>query len=201
MEASASSAPTLFESADEWFARAHALLRNALPCRQGCCRCCIGPFPITQLDVIELRRGLSLLPQEQRAAIQAKATQQVAEMEAAYPALRKSPNLDQWDDAALDALVTCFADMPCPALEPDGSCGMYAFRPITCRMMGIPTESDGLVQGACSVQTAIPIIRLPNALREEEDRLAEREAAALTVLEQMRPGLGEEVLLPYGFRP
>jgi hypothetical protein len=36
---------------------------------------------------------------------------------------------------------------------------VYEFRPITCRTMGVPVESDGMVHGACNVQTAVPIIR------------------------------------------
>src|SRR3989442_9799896 len=32
-----------------------------LVCRPGCTQCCIGPFPITQLDAHRLRRGLAEL--------------------------------------------------------------------------------------------------------------------------------------------
>jgi len=65
--------------------------------------------------------------------------------------------------------------------------------------MGIPTEDRGLTHGACEVQTFIPILRLPSALREEEDRLAQEEAASLKTLRQATGSKGEEVFLPYGF--
>jgi hypothetical protein len=32
-----------------------------LVCRPGCTQCCIGPFPISQLDVARLRNGLAML--------------------------------------------------------------------------------------------------------------------------------------------
>jgi len=67
--------------------------------------------------------------------------------------------------------------------------------------MGIPTEDHGLAHGACEVQTFIPILRLPSAFREEEDRLAQEEAASLKTLRQATGSTGEEVFLPYGFLP
>jgi hypothetical protein len=67
--------------------------------------------------------------------------------------------------------------------------------------MGIPTEDRGLTHGACEVQTFIPIVRLPRIFREEEDRLAQEEAATLEALRRTTGSTGEEVLLPYGFLP
>jgi Fe-S-cluster containining protein len=199
--AAPASSLSVFQLADQWFDQARTALQGALPCRHGCSACCIGPFPITQLDVLELQRGLSLLPLEQRRAIENRAAGQVNEIERAYPALRTQPTLDQWKDEAIDRLTARFGDRPCPALQADGSCAVYAFRPITCRMTGIPTETEGLVQGACSVQTAVPVVRVPERLRQQEDAIAEREAEALAVLLHIRPAGGEEVLLPYGFLP
>jgi hypothetical protein len=65
--------------------------------------------------------------------------------------------------------------------------------------MGTPTEDRGLAHGACEVQTFIPIVRLPSAFREEEDRLAQEEAASLETLRRATSSTGEEVFLPYGF--
>ena len=142
-----------------------------------------------------------MLPSEQRQAIEARARQQLDAMAHQYPQLAISPYLGGWDDRVVDDLVTQFADLPCPALEADGSCGVYAYRPVTCRTMGIPTHEQGLVHGACEVQTAVPIIRLSRTLREEEDRLAEKEAAALGDDRSHAAKQGEEVLLQYGFVP
>lgn len=189
----------LFQQAEQWFQRAQAALLGAIPCHRGCCRCCIGIFPITRLDVLELQRGLVTLPKTDRDAIITRAHAQVSALEAVYPALKTAPALDGWDDRTINDMVERFAELPCPALMPDGSCGAYTFRPLTCRTMGIPSESNGVVQGACAVQTAVPVIRLSSSLRVDEDRLAEDEAVSLTILRRVQADAGDELLLPYGF--
>ena len=197
-ESSSLSLP-LFQQADHWFRRASASLLGAIPCCQGCSACCIGLFPITRLDALELQRGLDRLPPLQREAIVARARSQVAVLESAYPILESNSALDSLDDRMIDGLVEQFSDLPCPALGADGRCGVYAFRPLTCRTMGIPTESDGMIQGACSIQTSVPIIRLSPTFRIEENQLAEQEAVHLAILSRAHPDAGDELLLPYGF--
>ena len=201
MRTPASSSPPLplFQQADQWFRRASASLLGALPCRQGCSACCIGLFPITRLDALELRRALDGLPLPQREAIEARAHAQVELLESAYPALKSNPALDRWDDRTIDNVVEEFSNLPCPALSLDGTCDVYASRPVTCRTMGIPNDSGGLVEGACSVQTAVPIVRLSPTFRAEENQLAEQEAVELAILNRARPDDGEEIPLPYGF--
>lgn len=203
MGTSESSFPSLplFQQAEQWFRRASASLLEAIPCCEGCSACCVGLFPITRLDALELQRGLASLSSLRREAIIARARTQVTALESAYPNLQSNPALDSWDDGLIDAMVERYSNVPCPALLSDGTCGVYSFRPITCRTMGIPTESDGTVQGACTVQTAVPIIRLSSALRAEEIQLAENEAAHLAILGRAQPDGGEEILLPYGFLP
>ena len=54
-----------------------------------------------------------------------------------------------------------------------------------------------MVEGACCVQTFVPIVRVSEALRAEEQELATLESAALTA--QGPSAQGEEILLPYAF--
>ena len=189
---------SLHDQATRWFDRAHAALLEALPCRRGCSVCCYGPFAITVLDVVELRQGLASLDPSVRRGLDERARAHVTAFEAAEPRLRESPFLDGWNDADQDALAERFSALPCPALDADRSCLVYAHRPVTCRTMGIPTESGGTVEGACAVQTAVPVVRLSAALREEEDRFAEQEDVALERLRRAVPLAGDEVWLAYG---
>src|SRR5687768_13718578 len=191
----------LFQQAEGWFQRGQAALLESLPCREGCTRCCYGPFAITLLDEIELQHSLQTLPLQTQQDIHTRAQAQVAMMEDAFPRLAQSRYLDQWSEHDVDEVVTRFGDLPCPALSSDGRCQVYAHRPITCRMMGLPIEVNGFTQGACEVQTFIPVIRISEALRQEEDRLAEQEARLIAKQRYMTSSNGEEALLPYGFLP
>ena len=194
-----SSPAPLYQKTDHWFQRASAALLGEVPCKLGCTSCCIGPFPITLLDVHTLREGLDSLQPEHRQRIEQRAIEQTAAMETSFPQLTQSDLIDDWPDQEIDRLVTEFHQHPCPALEEDGRCGIYQHRPLVCRSMGIPIEVHGLAHGACEVQTFIPILRLPSSFREEEDRLAQEEASALEALHQNTGTSGEEVFLPYGF--
>src|SRR5947208_11526166 len=59
-----------------------------LVCRLGCTQCCIGPFPISQLDAIRLQRGLADLDAQdpQRAqTIRRRAAESVARISKDFP--------------------------------------------------------------------------------------------------------------------
>jgi len=193
--------PRLFERTSHWFTRARAALLDEIPCKQGCHRCCIGLFPVTLVDREAIRLGLESLPDERREGIIETARHQADLIAPTAPRLADNPFIDDWSDQDIDRLVERHRDLPCPALQDDGRCGIYACRPLTCRSMGIPSETDGTVQGACEVQTSVPLIRLSRSLRQEEDDLARREAEELTRLKSEKPGEGEELLLPYAFLP
>ena len=192
---------SLHDQASHWFTRARAALLGTVPCGRGCSRCCIGPFAITVLDATLLRDGLTALSPSDREDIEARARNQVAAMTQAFPRLKGTPFLDDWSDAEQDAVAAGFAEVPCPALDRDGSCRVYKVRPVTCRTMGIPIEEEGVVHGACEIQTAVPIVRLPAVFREEEERLTEHEARELDDCQEKTLRPGDEIFLPYGFIP
>jgi Fe-S-cluster containining protein len=189
----------LFDKTAQWFDRAKAALLDELPCSRGCSHCCIGLFPVTILDRLQIQRGLRLLCSEERQAIVQRARRQVELIEAEMPELRQDPFIDRRADRDIDALVERYRELPCPALASDGSCAVYAWRPLTCRSMGLPQEVEGVVHGACAVQVSVPVRRLPRSCRDEEDRLAAEEAEQIARLRAQDRIKGEELLLPYAF--
>ena len=100
-----------------------------LVCRPGCTDCCMGPFPITQLDARRLREGLAELESRDRqraARVRERARQAV--------------------------VATATDDDPCPALDPStGTCDLYAARPITCRIFGPPVRYGSDAVGICEL--------------------------------------------------
>jgi Fe-S-cluster containining protein len=124
-----------------------------LACRPGCSQCCVGVFAINQLDAVRLRAGLAELEvraPERAARLRARAHEAVARLSPEFPGDPASGLLDesknagqQWDDFANHE--------PCPALDPaTGTCEVYEFRPITCRVFGPPVKSEGEL-GVCEL--------------------------------------------------
>ena len=199
MQPQTPSHPTrLARKTDDWFRRASAAHLSQVPCRAGCSHCCVGLFPITRLDVRLLQEGLGHLPVNERKRIEERASEQIRALETAYPRLEPSPSLNGWSDQEIDRAVSSFEHAPCPALGDDGRCLLYAYRPLTCRSMGIPIRQGALVHGACAVQTFVPITRLSASLDAEEQELAALESAELAALPEVLEE-GEETFLPYGF--
>src|ERR1700676_1258417 len=74
-----------------------------LVCRPGCTQCCIGAFPINQLDALRLRRGLADLEArapERAERVRERARDAVARLSRDFPGDPASGVLDEGDDAA-----------------------------------------------------------------------------------------------------
>ena len=124
-----------------------------LVCRPGCTQCCIGVFPINQLDALRLQRGLADLernaPQKAK-RVRERAREAVTRLSVDFPGDPVSGLLDETEDA--EKRFADFAnEEPCPALDPEtGNCELYESRPMTCRVFGPPVRSeDGL--GVCEL--------------------------------------------------
>ncbi len=116
----------LIHIVDAALAEAARLSGPWLVCRPGCTQCCLGPFPINQLDARRLRQGLAALDASDR-----DRAARVRERARAYT---------ETDDA------------PCPALDPaTGHCDLYAARPLTCRTFGPPVRCGSDEVGVCEL--------------------------------------------------
>jgi Fe-S-cluster containining protein len=117
-----------------------------LACRPGCCECCIGPFAITPLDTERLRRGFDELTRsdpDRAARVGERARESVARLTREYPGETLARVLEEDDGGGNE---------PCPALNPEtGTCDLYAYRPITCRMFGPPVRFDGQSLAVCEL--------------------------------------------------
>ena len=125
-----------------------------LACRVGCTQCCIGPFAITQLDALRLRKGLAELEAsdpERAACVGERARQSVARISPEFPGDPATGLLAE-DETAKDRFASFADDEPCPALDPDtGACDLYAARPIVCRTFGPPVRIGSEAVGVCEL--------------------------------------------------
>jgi Fe-S-cluster containining protein len=123
------------EQAGEW-----------LVCRPGCTQCCYGAFAINQLDVARLRAGMETLRAAEplkAQAIEQRARAWIAEHRAEFPGDTETGRLGE-SDVERQRFEEFAPDAACPALDPaTGLCGVYQWRPMTCRVFGPPVKMAG----------------------------------------------------------
>ena len=124
-----------------------------LVCRPGCTQCCVGVFPINQLDATRLKSGLAELEKRdpaRAAAVHARSREAATRLRADIPGDPRSGILAE-DDASQARFEEFANDETCPVLDPStGMCDLYKSRPMTCRTFGPPVQSeDGL--GVCEL--------------------------------------------------
>jgi Fe-S-cluster containining protein len=144
----------LIQIVDAALAEANRKAGAWIVCRPGCTECCIGPFPITQLDALRLRDGLAELQRqepERAARVRNRARLAVERMAGDFPGNLASGILDE-DDEAQERFGTLAEKETCPALDPEtGTCDLYSSRPITCRSFGPSIRWAGGDLGICEL--------------------------------------------------
>ncbi len=125
-----------------------------LACRPGCTQCCHGVFEIHLLDAARLQEGierLTVVDSERAARVELRAREAVQRLAAGFPGDFETGLLDETDEA--EAAFEDFGnDEPCPALDPaTGTCDLYEYRPITCRVFGPPVRDDRGGLGVCEL--------------------------------------------------
>lgn len=134
----------LLAEIDAWFAACLAAAPpGTLACRQGCSACCRGLFDITLLDAFLLKEGVAQLPDATRQQVLGRCRPRLAELQQRWPQL-KPPYLlntfpdDNWQEMPEEDQTRC------PLLGDDDLCLVYPFRPMTCRLHGLPNiDVDG----------------------------------------------------------
>jgi Fe-S-cluster containining protein len=112
-----------------------AAQKNRVSCRRGCHECCSsGFFDVTLLDALHIRDSLKKVPApiRKRVVDQANAQLDILGKKGAFS--RKDPLLKTL--ASIDSISRRSAKMRCPALDDNGACLIYEFRPHICRIFG-----------------------------------------------------------------
>ena len=166
-----------------------------LACRIGCTQCCHGAFAINALDAARLRAGMAELREADpalAAAIERRARDWLAAHGVDFPGDRKTGALGSSAEER-ERFAEFANEAACPALDPaSGRCGVYAWRPMTCRIFGPPVRSvndegiEGLGHcelcfiGAAPEEIAACEMPVPHAL--EVDLLREADESFETVV-------------------
>lgn len=151
--------PETLRTLDAWFARGLAAAPpGVVPCTRGCSRCCLGLFDVSPADAERLAAGLADLGPDARAAVVARAREQLARYAEREPGWTAPFDVDALGEERFDALCEALGDAPCPALGDDGACALYEARPATCRMTGLAlrTPDAGVLENFCPIQDEFP---------------------------------------------
>ncbi len=128
----------LLGEVDAWFQRCLDLHPDLIACRNGCSECCRGLFDITLLDAFYLKYGFEKLPESLKTKIVASATKRLELLSLENPAFVEPWLLNGIPEDDWEALMPEEDETPCLLLSETGGCLVYDFRPMTCRLNGIP---------------------------------------------------------------
>lgn len=148
----------LLARVDRWFADAAARHPGIVPCKAGCSACCHGPFDISMADALLLREGLARLPATERERVRERSRALLSRLQAAEPGWGPPWDPAELGDQRFDALTERFAAEPCPLLNTGGECVGYEFRPLVCRIIGMPmiTPDGAILENDCPIQDRFP---------------------------------------------
>jgi Fe-S-cluster containining protein len=143
---------------DAWFATARRDAGGIVPCREGCTACCHGPFDISVADAELIGEALDSMPAPDRARVTERAQALLARMRALEPGWSPPYAVDALGEDRFDRLTDALAAEPCPLLDETGRCGIYADRPLVCRMIGLGMRSSAgrTIDNACPIQERFP---------------------------------------------
>ena len=129
---------SLAANADQAFNKMMQEYGADMKCSPGCSDCCYAMFGLFLIEAVYLQSNfIKLGRNEKRIVIQrcAKADKDISELE---KRLRRNNNDRQIEDYSLAR-----ERIRCPLLNDEMECCLYPYRPITCRVYGIPTMIRG----------------------------------------------------------
>lgn len=128
----------LLQRIDTWFAASRGRFPEHIRCGNGCSGCCRGLFDITILDGALLQHGFGQLPGNIRTEVLQKAQLKLEQLQLTWPELAPPYILNLRTEEEWEQLMPDDDETPCPLLDPDGHCLIYPYRPMTCRLHGLP---------------------------------------------------------------
>lgn len=130
-------------AADRIFKKVSDEFPIEMSCKKGCSDCCHALFDVSLVEGLYLNHRFSrMFTGEMRDALLEKANRADRTI---YTIKRDARKRLEKGHTEEDLLVSLAAErVRCPLLNTRNQCDLYAYRPITCRLYGVPTEIGGL---------------------------------------------------------
>jgi Fe-S-cluster containining protein len=133
----------LRQGADALFARVRENNSDCVRCREGCSDCCHALFDLSLVEAMYINRAFLTTFDHgpRRSSIMARA----ARTDRDLTRFKRDMYRAQKNGEPPKAIMTRAARLkvPCPLLDEDNRCLLYAARPITCRVYGVPAAIAG----------------------------------------------------------
>ncbi len=141
----------LLNETSKWFQIVQTRHADQMQCRSGCTACCHGLFDISLPDALHVTAGIASLPADTRDDVTAQAAEIQKRILARAPDLAAPYLLKMKDELLIDRVVARIQHPRCPFLGREDACLIYAYRPLACRLEGVPMvdEHDGLFGDWC----------------------------------------------------
>lgn len=128
--------------ADAVFERVARDFPDAVRCATGCADCCYALFDLTLVEAMALNKAFRENLDE---ATQAAVLERANTADRQTVKIKREANHARQKGVATETILQDLGTkrVRCPLLEDDNTCLLYANRPITCRLYGIPMVSGG----------------------------------------------------------
>lgn len=138
---------------------------SCIKCRLHCVDCCHAVFGLFLIESVYIKHHFDQLNRRERRRALSRADQADKDL----LKIEKKLQMDR-NNRPVQADAIARERVRCPLLKDDGECLLYPFRPITCRVYGIPTVINGRAhvcwQAGFEQGVAYPAFDLDAAYRE-----------------------------------
>jgi Fe-S-cluster containining protein len=132
----------IVDQVDAVFQKVQAEHEDCVRCRVGCSDCCHAIFDLSLVEALYIKAQFDkVFKDSDRAQVMERAN----EADRAVYRLKKRAFKDHEDGKPENEILEEMAAqrIRCPLLDTDDRCALYADRPLTCRLYGIPTVIGG----------------------------------------------------------
>jgi Fe-S-cluster containining protein len=156
---------TLISQADMAFNRMKTDFPACVRCEPHCSDCCHAVFGLFLVEAAFLKHDFDQLDDSEKEAALRRSLEADREASALERTLQEFG-----DDPEMRSYTMARARIRCPLLNDQDECIVYAYRPVTCRVYGIPTMVQGTprVCGKSGFKNGVeyPIFNLDGVQRE-----------------------------------
>jgi Fe-S-cluster containining protein len=157
---------TLVAQADKIFAAVQEAHPDCVRCEIHCCDCCYAVFDLTLVEAVYVNHHFNKsLARRERRPVLRRAERADRKF---YQIKRKLQKMYSKEGKPTEDVLLQLARerVQCPLLNDEKLCDLYARRPITCRVYGIPTSIGGTPhicgESGFKEGTAYPTVNLDN---------------------------------------